>query len=86
MTLEGGGGGGFFGGVVDAVGGAFEGIGDAIGGAAEGVGSALASVDDFVGDTIPGGWGTVAAIAVPYAAPYLAGAALTAGQAAALAA
>jgi hypothetical protein len=97
MTLEGGGGGGFFGGVVDAVGGAFEGIGDAIGGAAEGVGDfiggaaegvgdAFAGIDDFVGDVIPGGWGTVAAIAVPYAAPYLMGAALTAGQAAALAA
>ena len=83
MTLEGGGGG------------IISGIGDAIGGIAEGVGDALAGVDDFVGDTIPGGWGTVAAIAVPYAAPYLiagatgatvAASALTAGQAAALAA
>jgi len=97
MTLEGGGGGGFLGGIVDAVGGAVEGIGDVvggaaegigdvIGGAAEGVGDALASVDDFVGDVIPGGWGTVAAVAVPYAAPFLTGAALTASQAAALAA
>jgi hypothetical protein len=97
MTLEGGGGGGVLGGIGDAIGGAVQGIGDAIGGAAEGVGDfiggaaegvgdALASVDEFVGDVIPGGWGTVAAIAVPYAAPYLMGAALTAGQAAALAA
>jgi hypothetical protein len=97
MTLEGGGGGGVLGGIGDAIGGAFEGIGDAIGGAAEGigdfiggaaegVGDAFAGIDDFVGDVIPGGWGTVAAIAVPYAAPYLMGAALTAGQAAALAA
>jgi len=44
------------------------------------------SVDDFVNDTIPGGWTTVASVAVPYAAPYVTGAALTAGQAAALAA
>ena len=90
MTLEGGGGG-----IISSIGDAFSGIGDAIGGIAEGVGDALAGVDDFVGDTIPGGWGTVAAIAVPYAAPYLiagatgatvAASALTAGQAAALAA
>jgi hypothetical protein len=47
---------------------------------------ALADVDKAVGNTIPGGWATVAAVAVPYAAPYLTGAALTAGQAAALAA
>jgi hypothetical protein len=96
MTLEGGGGGvissigdaigGAVEGIGDAIGGAAEGIGDFIGGAAEGVGDALASVDDFVGDVIPGGWGTVAAVAVPYAAPFLTGAALTAGQAAALAA
>jgi hypothetical protein len=75
MTLEGGGGGGIIGG-----------IGDAIGGIAEGVGDALAGVDKAVGDTVPGGWGTIAAIAVPYAAPMITGAALTAGQAAALAA
>jgi hypothetical protein len=74
MTLEGGGGG-----IISS-------IGNAIGSAVEGVGSALASVDDFVGDTIPGGWSTIAAVAVPYAAPMFTGAALTAGQAAALAA
>jgi hypothetical protein len=75
MTLEGGGGGGIIGG-----------IGDAIGGIAEGIGDALAGVDKAVGDVVPGGWGTIAAIAVPYAAPMITGAALTAGQAAALAA
>jgi len=75
MTLEGGGGGGILGG-----------IGDAIGGIAEGIGDALAGVDKAVGDVVPGGWGTIAAIAVPYAAPMVTGAALTAGQAAALAA
>jgi hypothetical protein len=75
MTLEGGGGGGILGG-----------IGDAIGGIAEGIGDALAGVDKAVGDVVPGGWGTIAAIAVPYAAPMITGAALTAGQAAALAA
>lgn len=74
MTLEGGGGG-----IISS-------IGDAIGGVVEGIGDALAGVDSFVGDTIPGGWGTIAAIAVPYAAPMITGAALTAGQAAALAA
>ena len=76
MTLEGGGGGG----------GILGGIGDAIGGIAEGIGDALAGVDKAVGDVVPGGWGTIAAIAVPYAAPMITGAALTAGQAAALAA
>lgn len=75
MTLEGGGGGGII-----------SGIGDAISGVVEGVGDALAGVDKAVGDTVPGGWGTIAAIAVPYAAPMITGAALTAGQAAALAA
>jgi ElaB/YqjD/DUF883 family membrane-anchored ribosome-binding protein len=75
MTLEGGGGGGIV-----------SGIGDAISGVVEGVGDALAGVDKAVGDTVPGGWGTIAAIAVPYAAPMITGAALTAGQAAALAA
>lgn len=80
MTLEGGGG-GFVSAITDP-------ISSALGtdGGDGGLLGALADVDDFVGDTIPGGWGTVAAIAVPYAAPYLAGAALTAGQAAALAA
>ena len=50
------------------------------------IGSGLADVDKFVGDEIPGGWVTVASVAAPYAAPYVTGAALTAGQAAALSA
>ena len=92
MTLEGGGGGGIISAITDPISdvlgtsgggggilGAIEDVGQAVGGA-------LADVDKAVGDTIPGGWGTVASIAVPYAAPYLTGAALTAGQAAALAA
>lgn len=92
MTLEGGGGGGIISAITDPISdvlgtsgdgggilGAVEDVGQAVGGA-------LADVDKAVGDTIPGGWGTIAAVAVPYAAPYLTGAALTAGQAAALAA
>ena len=71
MTLEGGGG-GFIGEFVDNT------VGS--------VGDALAGVDQAVNDVVPGGWATVAAIAVPFAAPYVMGAALTAGQAAALAA
>ena len=71
MTLEGGGG-GFIGEFVDNT------VGS--------IGDALAGVDQAVNDVVPGGWGTVAAIAVPFAAPYVMGAALTAGQAAALAA
>lgn len=61
-------------------------VGDAVSDVVQGAGDVLADVDEFVGDTIPGGWTTVASIAVPYAAPYITGAALTAGQAAALAA
>jgi len=71
MTLEGGGG-GFIGEFIDNT------VGS--------VGDALAGVDQAVNDIVPGGWGTIAAVAVPFAAPYLMGAALTAGQAAALAA
>lgn len=92
MTLEGGGGGGIISAITDPISdvlgtsgdgggilGAVEDVGQAVGGA-------LAEVDKAVGDVVPGGWGTVAAIAIPYAAPYLTGAALTAGQAAAVAA
>ena len=38
-------------------------IGDAIGGVVGGVSDALAEVDDAVNESIPGGWGTVAAVA-----------------------
>ena len=61
-------------------------VGDVVSDVVQGAGDVLADVDEFVGDTIPGGWTTVASIAVPYAAPFVTGAALTAGQAAALAA
>ena len=49
-----GGGGGILGGAEDLV---------------QGTGSALADVDKFVGNEIPGGWYTVAAVAAPYLAP-----------------
>lgn len=68
-------------------------VGDAVSDVVQGAGDVLADVDEFVGDTIPGGWTTVASVAVPYLAPELialqAGTAavpLTAGQAAAIAA
>ena len=61
-------------------------VGDVVSDVVQGAGDVLADVDDFVGDTIPGGWTTVASVAVPYAAPMVTGAALTATQAAALAA
>jgi len=61
-------------------------VGDAVSDVVQGAGDVLADVDEFVGDTIPGGWTTVASVAVPYAAPFVTGAALTATQAAALAA
>jgi hypothetical protein len=44
------------------------------------------NLDDAVNQAIPGGWATVASIAVPQLAPLLTGATLTATQAAALAA
>jgi len=76
MTLEGG----------DPISGAIKGIGDAFSGIVKGIDSALVGLDKAVGSAIPGGWATVAAVAVPYAAPYVTGAALTATQAAALSA
>jgi hypothetical protein len=81
MTLEGGGGG-----IISSIGDAFSGVGDALSGVFESIDSNLVNLDKTVGDVVPGGWATVAAIAVPYAAPMITGAALTAGQAAALAA
>jgi hypothetical protein len=100
MTLEGGGGGGgVFEAVGDAFSGITDAVSDVLGTSGDGggilgavedvgqaIGGALADVDKAVGDIVPGGWGTIAAVAIPYAAPYLTGAALTAGQAAAVAA
>jgi hypothetical protein len=103
MTLHGGGG-GFIEDIGNSIGDAFSGVGDALGGAVEGIGDfgqsvanvvsdAGVAVDNAVGDYVPGGWTTVAAVALPFAAPSLGVAAglleagttaLTAGQAAAL--
>lgn len=78
MTLEGGGGG-----IIESVGNVIGGTIEAVG---QGIVDAGSSVNEFVKEEVPGGWATVAAVAVPYAAPMVTGAALTAGQAAALAA
>ena len=70
-----GGFGGFFSGITNAVSdvlGTSGGGGGILGGAedlVQGTGSALADVDKFVGNEIPGGWYTVAAVAAPYLAP-----------------
>lgn len=58
MTLEGGGGGGFLGAVTNP-------ISKALGtdGSGGGISGALAGLDKSVGNTIPGGWGTVGMIA-----------------------
>jgi hypothetical protein len=69
MTLHGGGGGGFLGGIVESVGDAFSGIGDAVGDVAQGIGDLGVTIDEGVNDIVPGGWGTVAAVAVPFLAP-----------------
>lgn len=84
--------GGFFGGAFDAfsdfigTGGGDQGLANLLDEGVQSVGSGLAEVDDFVNEEIPGGYATLAAIAVPFAAPYITGAALTAGEVAALAA
>jgi hypothetical protein len=49
-------------------------------------GNFFTALDDSINETIPGGWATVAAIALPQLAPFLTGAALTAAEAAALSA
>lgn len=80
--------------VGDAFSGAVESIGDLGQSVADVVSSAGVAVDNAVNDVVPGGWGTVAAVAVPFVAPYAlgaaglmeAGAALTAGEAAGVAA
>lgn len=82
MTLHGGGG-GFIEDVGNAIGDAVSGVGDAVSGVWEGaqdigqsvvdaVSDAGVAVDNAVGDYVPGGWGTVAAVAVPFIAPYAA--------------
>jgi hypothetical protein len=51
------------GGVGDVVGDVVSGVGDVLDGAVEIVSDAGSSIDDFVNEEIPGGWGTVAAVA-----------------------
>jgi hypothetical protein len=46
-------------------------VADAVGGVVEAVGDVGSSIDDAVNDVVPGGWATVASIAVPTAAPYI---------------
>ena len=85
MTLEGGGG-GIVGSVGKAIGSVAKGVSDVVKGVVQpvynatlknipGVDKALVGLDKAVGKTIPGGWGTVAAMATPFipAAAFLPG-------------
>ena len=46
-------------------------VADTVSNAVSSVSDALATVDDTVNSAVPGGWATVASIAVPVAAPYI---------------
>ena len=46
-------------------------VADTVGGVVEAVGDVGSSIDDAVNDVVPGGWATVASIAVPTVAPYI---------------
>ena len=46
-------------------------VADTVGGVVEAVGDVGSAIDDAVNDVVPGGWATVASIAVPTAAPYI---------------
>ena len=46
-------------------------VADTVSNAVSSVSDALATVDDTVNSVVPGGWATVASIAVPVAAPYI---------------
>ena len=48
-----------------------ESVSDTVSNAVSSVSDALATVDDTVNSVVPGGWATVASIAVPAAAPYV---------------
>jgi len=48
-----------------------ESVSDTVSNAVSSVSDALATVDDTVNSAVPGGWATVASIAVPVAAPYI---------------
>jgi hypothetical protein len=73
MTLEGGGGGGIVG---DFINNTLGSVGDFVENTASSIGDAAHELDKSVNDAVPGGWATVAAVALmvaaPYAAPYLA--------------
>ena len=86
MTLEGGGGGGIVG---DFINNTLGSVGDFVENTASSIGDAAHELDKSVNDAVPGGWATVAAVAImvaaPYAAPYLmAEAGISASAAAAL--
>jgi hypothetical protein len=85
MTLEGGGG-GFVGEFIDNTLGS---VGDFVDNTVSSIGDAAEQLDKSVNDAVPGGWATVATVAImvaaPYAAPYLmAEAGISASAAAAL--
>jgi len=48
-----------------------ESVSDTVSNAVSSVSDALATVDDTVNSAVPGGWATVASVAVPVAAPYI---------------
>jgi len=48
-----------------------ESVSDTVSNAVSSVSDALATVDDTVNSAVPGGWATVASVAVPAAAPYI---------------
>jgi len=48
-----------------------ESVSDTVSNAVSSVSDALATVDDTVNSAVPGGWATVASVAVPVAAPYV---------------
>jgi hypothetical protein len=46
-------------------------VADAVSGAVEAVGDVGSSIDDAVNDVVPGGWATVASVALPTYAPFI---------------
>ena len=48
-----------------------ESVSNAVSDVGSSVSDVLASVDDTVNSAVPGGWATVASVAVPVAAPYI---------------
>jgi hypothetical protein len=52
-------------------GGIIESVSNAVSDAVSSVSDAVAGIDDTVNEVVPGGWATVASVAVPVAAPYI---------------